>query len=145
VPVEATSPTGDTVTFTEKLGANDTLEVEESSNVERWGGRLLPTSVGQDEWWVLFYAPELPDSAWAAMAAAFDMRWVTRTSSAVWVSDEPPTPEDMPEPLVGRYRVIAVAETGDQAVAKVRGVVEPYVSEATGWTFEPLEPHMRRR
>jgi len=126
--IEESLPSGEVVEYTETI--------TEGSTIELWGGRVLPTSVGQDEWWVLFYAPELPEAAWVALDAASDLRWVSRASSFHTV-DARVLPDDLPEPEVWRYRVIAVAQSGEQAVAKVRGVIEPYAPDANGWKFEP--------
>jgi hypothetical protein len=123
--VEAVLPSGAAVTITEPLRANETVEF--------FGSRLLDVSRDLPDWWVTFRAPELSDAGWEALREAPDMAWLARSGASAGVGRV--DPDNMPEPSSWHYRVIVKARDEGQAVAKVRGALEPH-DAAYGWEAE---------
>ena len=126
VEIEAVDNDGKVVSsYTEPLRSNETLEF--------FGARLLETSRDLDDWWVTFRAPELSDGGWEALREAPDMAWLARSGASTGVGRI--DPDNIPEPSSWHYRVIVKARDKEQAVAKVRGALEPH-DIVHGWEAE---------
>jgi hypothetical protein len=126
VTVEVEADRGDdVVSYTERIKSNELLEL--------WGSQVLPASVSQGDWWVFANGPDLPQGAWKRIDDAPDIQFVMKHGGVVVLGHEV-TDKGEAE---SRYRFLAKGADGEQAIQKVRGVLEPYVT-LTDWDGKPV-------